>query len=42
VSVVADGEYAGSGAQPTEAFLQFLQRAYDESKSLTLVTGRGG
>jgi predicted DsbA family dithiol-disulfide isomerase len=34
---VADGKYAVSGAQPTEVFLQFLQRAYDEASRLTPV-----
>ena len=34
---VADGKYAVSGAQPPEALLQLLQRAYDERSQLTPV-----
>jgi predicted DsbA family dithiol-disulfide isomerase len=34
---VADGKYAVSGAQPPEALLQLLQRAYDETSQLTPV-----
>jgi predicted DsbA family dithiol-disulfide isomerase len=39
---VVDSQYAVSGAQPTEVFLQLLQRAYDEGKPLTLVTNDSG
>ena len=34
---VADGKYAVSGAQPPEALLQLLQRAYDDASLLTPV-----
>jgi predicted DsbA family dithiol-disulfide isomerase len=34
---VADGKYAVSGAQPPEALLQLLQRAYDDASQLTPV-----
>jgi predicted DsbA family dithiol-disulfide isomerase len=39
---VADGKYAVSGAQPPEALLQLLQRAYDETSQLTPVADTTG
>ena len=39
---VVDGKYGVSGAQPTEALVQVLERAYAESNPLTLITAEDG
>jgi predicted DsbA family dithiol-disulfide isomerase len=39
---VVDGKYGVSGAQPSDALLQVLERAYAESTPLTLVSGAAG
>jgi predicted DsbA family dithiol-disulfide isomerase len=36
---VVDGKYGVSGAQPAEVLLQVLDRAYDETRPLTMVAG---
>jgi predicted DsbA family dithiol-disulfide isomerase len=38
---VVDAKYGVSGAQPADVLLQVLQRAYDESKPLTMVATDG-
>jgi predicted DsbA family dithiol-disulfide isomerase len=39
---VVDGKYGVSGAQPSDALLQVLERAYAESTPLTLIANEGG